>query len=112
VSTPSRSSRRFLSVLPFNLQFRGCPIDFPSPSLFLSFCCVPINIRWLVLFVHAVNRWFNLVLPCGCLWPSSTCCAPCWLPVPHVKIELSGRELLDLFRPFQTRERRRCPPCT
>jgi hypothetical protein len=32
VSTPSRSSRRFLSVLPFNLQFRGrshlIPFDF------------------------------------------------------------------------------------
>jgi hypothetical protein len=25
VSTPSRSSRQFLSVLPFNLQFRGHP---------------------------------------------------------------------------------------
>jgi hypothetical protein len=34
VSTPSRSSRRFLSVLPFNLQFRGHPhrIPFTLPA--------------------------------------------------------------------------------
>jgi hypothetical protein len=35
VSTPSRSSRRFLSVLPFNLQFRSHPhrIPFTLPAL-------------------------------------------------------------------------------
>jgi hypothetical protein len=34
VSTPSRSSRRFLSILPFNLQFRGHPhrIPFTLPA--------------------------------------------------------------------------------
>jgi hypothetical protein len=39
VSTPSRSCRRFLSVLPFNLQFHGCSHLIP----FAFFLCL---YRW------------------------------------------------------------------
>jgi hypothetical protein len=90
VSTPSRSSRHFLSVLLFNLQYRGRPIDFPSPSLFLSLSVVFRSISMIdgssLYFVCPCGQsCCSSRLPCGCLWPSSLCCAPCWLPVPHVK---------------------------
>jgi hypothetical protein len=78
VSTPSHSSHHFLSVFLFNLQYRGRPIDFPSPSLFLSLFVVfrsisMIDVPVFILFVPAVN----LVVPhvCGAVVSGPVACA-------------------------------------
>jgi hypothetical protein len=52
VSTPSHSSRRFLSVLQFNLQFRGCSHLIPFAFSF-SACTVRVEGRHVPAAVHA-----------------------------------------------------------
>jgi hypothetical protein len=73
VSPPSRLSRRFLSVLPFNLQFRGCshliPFALISSALYYSsqslwtLCTVRVNLHERLSSLHVWTQAPELLRP-------------------------------------------------
>jgi hypothetical protein len=101
VSTPSRSSRRFLSIFPFNLQFCGRSHLIPLPSLFSTYFVRAVVRRlptasWTStprasldqvaafrgipaprrsLRAPSRRRWFTVALPPVKVEPASTACS-------------------------------------